>query len=292
MKHKLERKELKLSDGCISYLCGKIKPGRPSFHLLHATGFNANTYRQILEPLSEHLNVYASDLRGHGWSTLKADPDMLCSWDIYRKDFFQLLDFIDAPLYLMGHSVGSVVSIAGALYRPDLVKGLILTEPLIYPENMMQLFDQSNPATNPMVMGARKRRAVFSSQQEMIQNYLGRGAFKTWEPSWIEDYVVGGSRILDDGRVELRCHPEWEAKSFQVAEDTPWDDISKLPCPSSIVYADGGGFSTCHKEGVNKYLTLQPTTQVISSAQATHFLPMEQAALVIEAVLQMLHSTA
>jgi len=288
MNYKLERKELKLSDGCISYLCGEIKPGRPSFHLLHATGFNAYTYRQILEPLSEHLNVYASDLRGHGWSTLKADPDRLFSWDVYRKDFFQLLDFINEPLYLMGHSVGSVVSIAGALYRPDLVKGLILTEPLIYPENMMQLFDQSNPATNPMVIGARKRRAGFSSQQEMIQKYLGRGAFKTWEQSWIEDYVEGGSRILADGSVELSCNPEWEAKSFQVAEDTPWEDIRKLHCPSSIVYANGGAFSTCHQSGVDKYLTLQPTTQVITNSKATHFLPMEQPALVIEAVLQRL----
>lgn len=288
MKPTLERRILQLSDGAISYLCGEFKQGRPSFHLLHATGFNAQTYRQILEPLSAHLNVFASDLRGHGLSTLHADPDLLTSWDIYRKDFYQLLDFINQPIYLMGHSVGSVVSIAGALYRPDLVKALILTEPLIYPENMMALFDQSNAETNPMVISARKRRAVFDSQDEMIEKYVGRGAFKTWQRSWIADYVQGGSRMRQDGKVELSCNPAWEAKSFQVAEDTPWADIEKLQCPSFIVYANSGVFSTCHQEGVDKYLRLQPGTRVTSNAQATHFLPMEQPALVIETVLQML----
>lgn len=284
MKNILTRKQIKLDDGCLSYLCGEHKPGRPSFHLLHATGFNANTYRQILEPLSEHLNVYASDLRGHGLGSLAADPAQLTSWSVYRKDFFKLLDFINEPIYLMGHSVGSVVSIAGALHRPDLVKGLILTEPLIYPENMMKMFDQSNADLNPMVKGARNRRAQFASKEEMVKNYIGRGAFKTWGQSWIEDYVEGGSRPNQEG-VELSCKPEWEAVSFQVAEDTPWDDIAKLQCPSSIVYAEGAGFSTCHKPGVDKYLTLQPETKVTTCKEASHFLPMEQAALVVDAVL-------
>ena len=291
MDSKLERKELALDDGALSYLVGEIKPGRPSFHLLHATGFNAQTYRQILEPLSEHLNVYASDLRGHGLGTLEADPEKLSSWDVYRRDFFQLLDFIDEPIYLMGHSVGSVVSIAGALHRPDLVKGLILTEPLIYPENMMQMFDQSDPKTNPMVMGALKRRATFDSKEAMVQNYLGRGAFKTWGEPWIRDYIEGGSVPSEGGGAQLSCRPEWEAKSFQVAEDTPWQDIKQLSCPNSIVYAEGAGFSTCHKVGVDKYLSLQPETKVIVSTEATHFLPMEQADLVVDAVMKMYTDT-
>lgn len=291
MESILQRKELALEDGTISYLCGEIKPNRPSFHLLHATGFNAHTYRQILEPLSEHLNVYASDLRGHGLGSVAADPAALKSWDNYRQDFFHLLDFINEPIYLMGHSVGSVVSIAGALHRPDLVKGLILTEPLIYPESMMQMFDQSNADVNPMVMGALKRRAVFASKEEMVQNYVGRGAFKTWSESWIRDYVEGGSIPNEDGGVQLSCRPEWEAKSFQVAEDTPWHDIKQLSCPSSIVYAEGAGFSTCHKEGVDKYLSLQPETKVSVSYEASHFLPMEQPALVVNAVLEMLRNT-
>lgn len=290
MTGKLKRRTLEIEDGSISYLCNEKKAGRPNFHLLHATGFNANTYRQILEPLSEYLNVYACDLRGHGLGTTTANPGELKSWDVYREDFYRFLNTINEPVYLMGHSVGSVVSIAGAVQRPDLVQGLILTEPLIYPDESSTLFNKSDASTDLLVAGARRRRAEFSSQHEMVENYLGKGAFKTWSRPWIEDYVAGGSRIKADNCVELACKPEWEAASFQVAELTPWNDIEKLQCPTTIVYASSGGFSTCYQEGVAKYLTIHPQTKVMPCKDASHFLPMEQPALVIEAVLNMVEA--
>lgn len=286
MNNKLKRNILEIEDGGISYLCGENKPGRPNFHLLHATGFNANTYRQILQPLSAYLNVYACDLRGHGLGTTQANPAELKSWDVYREDFYRFLDAINEPMYLMGHSVGSVVSIAGAVKRPELIKGLILTEPLLYPNG----FDQKNVETNPLARGARRRRAEFPSRQAMVDNYVGKGAFKTWERSWIEDYVSGGSLDKTDGSVVLSCNPEWEAVSFQVAELTPWTDVEKLQCPTTIVYANGGAFSTCYKEGVDKYLTIHPNTKVMTNQEASHFLPMENPALVIEAVLDMVEA--
>lgn len=281
MNSKLKRNTLEIGDGGISYLCGENKLGRPNFHLLHATGFNANTYRQILEPLSAYLNVYACDLRGHGLGTTQANPAELKSWDVYREDFCRFLEAINEPMYLMGHSVGSVVSIAGAVKHPELIKGLILTEPLLYPHG----FDQKNVETNPLASGARRRRAEFPSRQAMVNNYVGKGAFKTWERSWIEDYVSGGSLEKADGSVVLSCNPEWEAVSFQVAELTPWADVEKLKCPSTIVYANGGAFSTCYEDGVNKFLKIRPHTGIITCLDASHFLPMEKPDLVIEAVL-------
>ena len=289
MNRKLERKALQVEDGEISYLCGEIKPGRPNVHLFHATGFNANTYRQILEPLSEYVNVYACDLRGHGLGTTTANPENFKSWDVYREDFYKFLDAINEPMYLIGHSVGSVVSIAGAIKRPELIKGLILTEPLIYPEMPAEMFGQDND-TNPMVVGAKKRRFEFPSKEFMVENYVGKGAFKTWGRSWIEDYVEGGSRRKDENSVELSCHPEWEAQSFLVAEMTPWEDIKKLKCPTTIVYATGDTFSTCYKDGVEKYLSIHPDTKVITCEDASHFLPMEKPELVIEHVLEMIET--
>ena len=44
---------------------------------LHATGFNAMTYQSILAPLGLRTKVQAVDLRGHGRSTLPAEPRKL-----------------------------------------------------------------------------------------------------------------------------------------------------------------------------------------------------------------------
>ena len=287
----LIREALAIDEGHISYLRSEPQNHPISLHLLHATGFNAQTYRQILEPLSRHFNVYASDLRGHGYSDAPADPVHFSSWDIYRRDFYRMLEHINHPLYLIGHSVGSIISIAGALKRPDLVQGLILTEPLLYPPEARAVMEKSQADSNPMVVAARKRRALFPSRQAMVANYIGKGAFKTWPISWIEDYAVGGSRELESGETRLRCDPEWEAKSFQVAEYTPWEQIANLGCPTTILYGSKG-FSTCSPLGVDHYLRLHPGTRVIQDAQASHFLPMENPKLVINEVMRMVFKAA
>ena len=99
---------------------------------LHATGFNAMTYQSILAPLGFRARVAALDLRGHGRTTLTADPRKLKSWRRYRDD---VIDWMDrhAPggAVLGGHSMGGCVALMVAGKRPDLVKGLVLIDPVI-----------------------------------------------------------------------------------------------------------------------------------------------------------------
>ncbi|MGL1446855.1 alpha/beta fold hydrolase, partial [Vibrio parahaemolyticus] len=79
---------------------------------LHATGFNAHTYRSILAPLSPTLRILAVDQRGHGASRLPADPTRLFSWKIYRDDVLALLSTLDGPPpVLAGHSMGATVAL-------------------------------------------------------------------------------------------------------------------------------------------------------------------------------------
>ena len=44
------------------------KKGSPVFHWAHATGFNGETYKSLLQLMSTKFHVYAWDLRGHGRS--------------------------------------------------------------------------------------------------------------------------------------------------------------------------------------------------------------------------------
>ena len=41
--------------------------------------------------------------------------------------------------------------------------------------------------------GAAKRRKQFSSIDEAVSSYTGRGAFTTWSATWIENYLRGGT---------------------------------------------------------------------------------------------------
>jgi pimeloyl-ACP methyl ester carboxylesterase len=86
---------------------------------LHANGFNALTYRSILEPLGAGLRVLAPDQRGHGESRLEARPEGRRSWKDFRDDLIALLETLDQPpVVLSGHSMGATVSLLTAAARP------------------------------------------------------------------------------------------------------------------------------------------------------------------------------
>ena len=99
---------------------------------LHATGFNAITYESILEPLGTQMHAAALDMRGHGRSKLPANPRKLKSWNKFRDDVIQVLEKT-APdgAVLGGHSMGATVALLVAGKRPDLVRGLVLTDPVL-----------------------------------------------------------------------------------------------------------------------------------------------------------------
>ena len=105
--HAPEHRFMKMWDGEVSYLAWEEADIRaPSLHFAHANGFNAPTYCSLLSPLAAEFRIYASDLRGHGQTTLAANPKGMRSWLIYRDDVLRILHELDGrPKILVGHSL-------------------------------------------------------------------------------------------------------------------------------------------------------------------------------------------
>ena len=74
-----ERDNLDWGEGQVSFIGTTENLKKPGLQFAHATGFNALTYKKILEPLSEHFNIRAVDARGHGFTKLKANPENIIS---------------------------------------------------------------------------------------------------------------------------------------------------------------------------------------------------------------------
>src|ERR1700742_3502906 len=176
----------------------------PLLHFAHATGFNAETYRSLLSPLAGRFHVVASDARGHGSTTLAAEPGMPRGWRIFRDDLIAILDRI-APkgAILAGHSMGGAVSLMVAAARPDKVKALVLIEPVLMPRAFwwrMMLVHLGLRASEPgLAERALKRRDVFPSLEMAMSAYRRRGAFKTWPDETVADYVKGGFEPFEGG---------------------------------------------------------------------------------------------
>lgn len=276
------RRELVLDDGEISFLEWNQGKGLPALHFAHANGFNGTTYRSLLSPLASRFHIRAWDARGHGMTRLPADPTDHRRWTIFRDDLIRFIEpFVEetgGPILLGGHSMGGATSLMVAAERPDLVRGLVLIDPVMVPRSarlMMNLYRKLGRKGGPLSLadGAERRRAVFPDRATMVKAYKGRGAFRTWPEEVIADYVEGGTRPRDDGQVELACAPAWEAANFRAQDHDIWADLARLRTPLTLIYAGIG--STCRAPAPELLGQRDPHATLLRIGRATHFIPME-----------------
>lgn len=247
----------------------------------HANGFNARTYRTILQPLSASLRVLALDLRGHGATTLPTAIEDREGWLEFRDDLLALLAAAcAAPVVLSGHSMGGTSSLLAAAAEPERVRALALFDPVVMP---LEVQRSGATAESPLVGGALKRRATFPSKQAAFEAYLGRGGFKSWSEVQLRDYVEAGFRETaaketGGGQVTLTCAPEWEASNFRTHNYDAWAAFQASRCPIRVLRAAEG--STFRIEGHEAELGDDGRIQVQTIPKTTHFLPMERPELV------------
>ncbi len=291
LMHEPRRRMIPLPDGEMAALDFGDSARPVDLVFSHANGFNAQTYRILLAPLSLGMRIVAVDMRGHGASRLPADPRGRRSWRDFRDDLVGALGELAAagPVVLCGHSMGGTVSLLAAAKAPDKVRGLVLFDPVIMPR-LVALYAKA-PWTSgvlwtrlPIARAAAHRRPVFESMAAAFAAYKGRGAFKTWPDAVLADYVAGGFRPRTDGKVELACAPAWEASNFAAQGCDPWAAMRRVRAPVRILRAERG--STCRIGTEAALLRRLPQARVETVPGTSHFLPMERPDLVRDALLE------
>jgi pimeloyl-ACP methyl ester carboxylesterase len=256
---------------------------RTRLHFAHANGFHAQTYAPLLACVDPGAEVLAMDLRGHGQSTAKAVPDDLVSWDTYADDLRAYLETVPGPLVLAGHSLGAIVSIKAASALGDRVRGLLLVEPVVIPRPIRFAFSAARALglapKSPLARAALRRKWHFESPEAALHRYEGRGAFSSWQSSFVQSYVAHGLHPRSSGGVRLACHPAWEARTFATAPLRPLAGLEALRCPVTVLVAEQG--STCPPASVKELGRLAPGARVRRLEGASHFLPMERPEIVL-----------
>jgi pimeloyl-ACP methyl ester carboxylesterase len=281
------RRPVSLNDGTMS--CLEWASDRPLLLFLHATGFNAETYRGLLGPLAEHFHIIAPDQRGHGMSKLPLRPDAVGNWEIYCDDLLALLDRQPGrPALLAGHSMGATVALLGAARSPGRASGLVLVEPVLplpmhrLRRGIRRLMGSVEPPG--LAERAARRRAHFPSADAALQSYGGRGAFRTWPQETVADYLRGG--LIEDpvnGGVTLACAPAWEAATFRAAPLARAHLAASVRSPIAVLRGTVG--STC-ADG-QAALLRRAGAHDVTVHGASHFLPMENPDLVRHEILRL-----
>jgi pimeloyl-ACP methyl ester carboxylesterase len=99
--------------------------------LVHSTGMSSKQWKRLAGRLAPRHRVLQPDLLGYGESTPWPRGEVF-HWQLDLLGIEALLDALDAPAHLIGHSYGGLVALGAALHRPRAVRSLTLIEPVAY----------------------------------------------------------------------------------------------------------------------------------------------------------------
>lgn len=259
---------------------------RPTLVFSHANGFPAGTYRQLF-----------ALWRAAGWRVLAVeqfghDPayPVTSNWPRLRD---QLIDFIDqhAPqgAFLVGHSLGGLLSLLAASKRPDLARGLILLDSPVFTgwrSHTVQVLKRSRliQRLGPGKVSATRRHA-WPSRQAALDHFAAKPKFARWAPGVLADYIAcgthrqGGEMVLSFTReVETRIYNTLPHHLGRVLHRRP------LRCPVGFIAGTRsteirqGGIEGARRLAGERFLWLE----------GTHLYPMERPRETAEAVLALL----
>ena len=250
---------------------------------LHANGFCAQAYAEVLEPLG--LHVMALDLRGHGRTELAAEPGKLTSWNLFRDDVVAFFEaHVDRPVMLAGHSLGAVVGMLAARKLGGRINGYVGLDPVLLPRAWRFVarlpgYRAYSRRRFPLARAAGRRRDVFDSREAAFAHYQGRGAYKRFPDAVLRDYLAGG--LCREGEMfRLACAPAWEQAIFTAQTHDALGAARALPRFSRVAFAGRGAPQT---PGARKAVARVLGPDRVSRDEGVgHLFPLEQPELATE----------
>ena len=255
----------------------------------HGNSFPGGTYRLVHESLRQRgFEVQAIDKFGH-------DPAYPVSnnWPHLVQ---QLADCVSAlpparaPVFLVGHSLGGIVSLMCAALHPELARGVVLLDsPILGGWKATTL----GIAKRTQLVGAlspgqvsKKRRNHWPDRQAMLEHFRHKRAFARWDPGVLADYVDCGS-IEREGQRWLAFDRDIETHIYNTLPDNLGTLLRRHPlkCPVAFV----GGTHSREMRQVGMDFTARVVKGRIMMLDGSHLFPMEKpvaTAAAIEAALR------
>ncbi len=189
---------------------------------LHCSGGDGRQWRGLSPALGPSFRVFAPSLIGCG------DAGPWCgSTDFTLMDearpVIELVDLLDRPVHLVGHSYGGALALKVAVERPDRVVSLSLFEPSAF-----HILRQMGPA-------ASDELAEVATLAERIGSGILRGAYRQAAAGFV-DYWNGSGRWASLPTDVQQSLVRWLPKTpldFQalIEDDTPAERHAAVHCP-------------------------------------------------------------
>jgi len=266
----------------------------PPLHFAHANGFPPGTYNTFIAGLSGQFHVLGMECRAM-WGN--HDPARFRHWRELAEDLARFINEMGLhSVIAAGHSLGAVSSLFCAVAHPELIRALVLIDPVILPAHLLPIW----PLTNwlglnrraRLPVGARRRRLDWPDREVLFRAYRAAPVFRRWGDAFLRDYISSGTVELPSGQVRLRYPKEWEARIFETPPLDVWLSMHRLRDMPLLVLR--GQESGTYTRGAMRLMRwLLPHGQFAEISGADHFVPMSRPAettAAIRAFLDQLNS--
>ncbi len=207
---------------------------RPTLLFAHANGFPGVCYRSFLTPLASRYDVHPLDRLGH-------HPDFPVghNWLALRDELLHHLEEHEAPVVGVGHSMGGVLMAMAAQAAPERFRCVVMLDPPLMlgldawamkAAKRLGVVDRLTPAGRSL-----GRRTLWPDREAMRHYLRRRGLFRRFTEQALDDYVEGGTRLLDDGQAVLVYDPQIEVEIFRHLPDHLGDLPRCLPVPVAVL---------------------------------------------------------
>ncbi len=161
-------------------------PGAKSAVLMiHGILCTPNFFRDFVKQIPENISVYNILLDGHGGDVADFTKTSMVKWREQVHGIFDALCQRYESIVIVGHSMGSLFAIEGAVHRPDIVKSIFLVAcPLkvfvrpIAAENSFKVVTDTVNEKNPLQISTRENYSI--APDKRLWKYI------PWAPRFIE----------------------------------------------------------------------------------------------------------
>ena len=255
-------------------------PGNPNVVMFHAVGMHSQIWNNAARDLARDYHVCSFDLRGHGDTQ---PPEGSYTFQQIGEDVASVIQTMGLEGAIgVGHSAGGMAMLIADSLFPGIVSKGVLVDTRVGDSPMALLSPDEQKLRAQRTL---QKRTVWESREVMYEAYRDRRAFKAWTDEVFADYIEGNTRLMEDGRVELKCKP--------VVEETFYESRAELDT-SQVLHGLGGeylllvgdykGAQTPQDAAVQRLTQETKGFQLKELGAGSHFVPMEHPDLVLKEI--------
>tara|TARA_B100000965_G_scaffold92076_2_gene75034 strand:- start:7589 stop:8383 length:795 start_codon:yes stop_codon:yes gene_type:complete len=255
-------------------------------HFIHANGFPANAYKNLLNDINKDYNIIKFNLNKKKYLNIK-------DWTPFHKDFINTICHNDKIIGI-GHSIGGNIILRSALSNQSSFSKIILLDPTLFVPRIIFLWRLTmhlkiHNYLHPWVKATLKRRMNYENIDQILTSYRNKKVFSKINDENLSIYIKSIIKTNTNKTLKITYPKELEYQIYKtglIADYYIWKNIKKLKIPVLIIRSESS--NAFLESAATKVKKLNNNIEFIEINNSTHLFPLEMPELISDHIIKFL----